>query len=66
MTSSASNAMRTSERFYRTAMRIHVANGDRDTARRLYRQLEAHLTELDVEPDDETAAILEPAARRAV
>ena len=47
-------------------MRIPMTNGDRDAARRLYHQLEAHSAELDVEPDEETVAIIEPAARRTV
>lgn len=50
----------------RAAMRIPMTNGDRDAARRLYHQLEAHSAELDVEPDEETVAIIEPAARRTV
>lgn len=46
------------ETFYQRAMRLHIDAGARDAAARLYRRLESELHKLDLEPTDETQAIL--------
>lgn len=46
------------ETFYQRAMRLHIDGGARDAAARLYRRLESELHKLDLEPMDETQAIL--------
>jgi DNA-binding SARP family transcriptional activator len=47
------------EELYRRIMKLQSTLGRRDAIRRTYQLLESRLTEIDAEPDDETASLLQ-------
>ncbi|MEU7488063.1 BTAD domain-containing putative transcriptional regulator [Streptomyces sp. NPDC042319] len=52
------------EQLYQHAIRLHQAAGHQDAARRIYRRLERHLTELGLEPDPTVQALITAKARQ--
>jgi DNA-binding SARP family transcriptional activator len=52
-------ADRDDEELYRCLIKLQLVVGRRDAARRIFRELEAHLAEIDAEPADETAKLLQ-------
>jgi len=52
-------ADRDDEELYRRLIKLQLAAGRRDAARRILRELEAHLAEIDAEPEDQTVRLLE-------
>jgi DNA-binding SARP family transcriptional activator len=51
-------ADRDDEELYRRLMRLQMAVGRHDAAKRVFRELEAHLAEIDAEPAEETTRLL--------
>lgn len=51
-------ADRDDEELYRRLMQLQIAVGRHDAAKRVFRELEAHLSEIDAEPAEETARLL--------
>jgi DNA-binding SARP family transcriptional activator len=52
------SADRDDEELYRRLIKLQLAVGQRDAARRILRELEAHLAEIDAEPAEETVRLL--------
>lgn len=52
-------ADRDDEELYRRLIALHLASGRRDAARHILRELEAHLSDIDAEPAEETVRLLE-------
>ncbi len=55
----ALGADRDDEEQYRRLIKLQLAVGRRDAARRILRELEAHLAEIDAEPAEETVRLLQ-------
>jgi len=51
-------ADRDDEELYRRLIKLQLAAGRRDAARRILRELEAHLAEIDAEPEEQTVRLL--------
>jgi DNA-binding SARP family transcriptional activator len=52
-------ADRDDEELYRRLIKLQLTVGRRDAARRILRELEAHLAEIDAEPAEETVRLLQ-------